>query len=146
LSHIEQIPPELTWRIRQRVLYPDQEFGKAMLEDDEEGMHYGLFHENELISVVSLFKKGEFLQLRKFATLEHHQGKGFGSELLSYLLNDIKGEHYPKIWCNARKKAATFYAKFGFTETEHTYHKDGHDFVIMEKILNQEFQAVKINN
>ncbi len=135
MSHIEQIPPELTWRLRRQVLYPDQEFGKAILEDDDEGMHLGLFHDNKLISVVSLFRRDNVMQLRKFATLEEYQGKGFGTELLSYLLEVTKEENYSMIWCNARKKASGFYAKFGFTETEKTYHKDGHDFVIMEKRL-----------
>jgi hypothetical protein len=47
MSHIEQIPPELTWRIRRQVLYPDQEFAKAILDQDDEGMHLGLFYENK---------------------------------------------------------------------------------------------------
>jgi len=135
MSHIEQIPPELTWRIRRQVLYPDQEFGKAVLEDDDEGMHLGLFYDNKLICVVSLFRRENTMHLRKFATLEEYQSKGFGSELLDYLIAIAVEENCKRIWCNARKNASGFYAKFGFTETEKTYHKGGHDFVIMEKIL-----------
>jgi len=135
MSHIEQIPPELTWRIRRQVLYPNQEFGKAVLDNDDEGMHLGLFHENKLISVVSMFRNGNEVQFRKFATLEEYQGKGFGSELLRYLMDLAVEEHSTLIWCNARKTASGFYTKFGFSETEKTYHKDGHDFVIMEKML-----------
>lgn len=135
MSHIEQIPPELTWRIRRQVLYPDQEFGKAILDNDDEGMHLGLFYENKLISVVSLFRKENEMHLRKFATVEEFQGRGFGTELLQYLTHIAETENCKRIWCNARKNASGFYVKFGFTETEKTYHKDGHDFVIMEKIL-----------
>ena len=135
MSHIEQIPPELTWRIRRQVLYPDQEFGKAILDNDDDGMHLGLFYENKLISVVSLFRKENEMHLRKFATVEEYQGKGFGTELLKYLIEIAETENCNRIWCNARKNASGFYVKFGFTETEKTYHKDGHDFVIMEKIL-----------
>ena len=135
MSHIEQIPPELTWSIRRQVLYPDQEFGKAILEDDDDGMHLGLFYDNKLICVVSLFRKEDAMHLRKFATLEEYQSRGFGSELLGYLIDIAKGENYNRIWCNSSKNASGFYAKFGFVETEKNYHKDGHDFVIMEKIL-----------
>ena len=135
MSHIEQSPPELTWRIRRQVLYPDQEFDKAILDNDDEGMHLGLFYENKLISVVSLFRKENEIHLRKFATLEQYQNRGFGTELLKYLIELATTENYGRIWCNARKNASGFYTKFGFLETEKTFHKDGHDFVIMEKIF-----------
>lgn len=134
MSHIEQIPPELTWRIRRQVLYPDQKFEKAILDNDDDGMHLGLFYENKLISVVSLFRKENEMQLRKFATIEEYQGRGFGTELLKYLIEIAETENCERIWCNARKNASGFYAKFGFAETDKAYHKDGHDFVIMEKI------------
>lgn len=135
MSHIEQIAPELTWRIRWQVLYPNLEFGKAILDNDDEGMHLGLFDQNQLISVVSIFQTESIMQFRKFATLAEYQRQGYGTELLNYLIGIAESEACTRIWCNARKNASEFYTKFGFTETEKTYHKDGHDFVIMEKAL-----------
>jgi GNAT superfamily N-acetyltransferase len=135
MSHIEQISHELTWRIRRDVLYPGQPLEKIRLTDDENGMHLGLFDDNKLISVLSFFKSENSIQFRKFATLEPYQRKGYGTELLNYLLELSVAENYERIWCNARKNASGFYSKFGFTETEHSFQKDGHDFVIMEKIL-----------
>lgn len=135
MSHIEQIPPELTWRIRREVLYPDQDFAKAILEDDEEGMHLGLFDHNQLISVVSLFIRQDCMQFRKFATIPGFQNMGYSSQLLHYLIGIAEQQNCRMIWCNARKNASGFYTKFGFSETDKTYHKDGNDFVIMEKIL-----------
>lgn len=134
MSHIEQIAPELTWRIRRQVLYPDLEFGKAILDNDDEGMHLGLFDQNKLISVVSLFRHDSNMQFRKFATLAEYQRQGYGTELLKYLIGIAESEFCTRIWCNARKNASGFYTKFGFTETGTTYQKNGHDFVIMEKI------------
>lgn len=133
MSHIEQIPAELTWRIRLHVLYPGKDPEYAKLPEDEEGMHLGLFDQNMLISVVSLFKKGKDMQFRKFATLEQYQRKGYGTELLKYLTELSAEEGCERIWCNARKNATGFYSKFGFSETEQTFQKNGHDFVIMEK-------------
>jgi len=135
MSHIEQISHELTWRIRREVLYPGQPLDKIVLPDDENGMHLGLFDDHKLISVLSFFKNDNSIHLRKFATLEPYQRKGYGTELLNYLLEIAEAESYERIWCNARKNASGFYSKFGFKETENSFQKDGHDFVIMEKIL-----------
>ena len=135
MSHIEQISHELTWRIRREVLYPGQPLDKIVLPDDENGMHLGLFDHNKLIRVLSFFNNDQSIHLRKFATLEPYQRKGYGTELLNYLLDLSEVENYKRIWCNARKNASGFYSKFGFKETENSFQKDGHDFVIMEKIL-----------
>ena len=135
MSHIEQISHELTWRIRREVLYPGQPLDKIVLPDDENGMHLGLFDHNKLISVLSFFNNDQSIHLRKFATLEPYQRRGYGTELLNYLFDLSEVENYKRIWCNARKNASGFYSKFGFKETENYFQKDGHDFVIMEKIL-----------
>lgn len=135
MAHIEQISQELTWRIRRDVLYPGQPLDKIRLPEDDNGTHLGLFDENKLISVLSYFKIENSIQFRKFATLEAFQGKGYGSELLNYLLEIGIKEGFDTIWCNARKNAANFYSKFGFLETDNTFQKDGIDYVIMEKKL-----------
>lgn len=111
------------------------DFDKVILANDDEGMHLGLFDQNVLISVVSLFKKGKDMQFRKFATLSEYQGKGYGAELLEYLLDLSRTEGSTRVWCNARKNASGFYSKFGFLETDQTYRSNDRDFVIMEKIL-----------
>jgi len=135
MAHIEQISHELTWRIRRDVLYPGQPLDKIRLADDENGMHLGLFDQNKLISVLSFFKNENSIQFRKFATLEPYQRKGYGTELLNYLLKISVAENYERIWCNARKNASGFYSKFGFSETDKTFQKNGREFVIMEKVL-----------
>jgi predicted GNAT family N-acyltransferase len=135
MPHIEQISQELTWRIRRDVLYPGQALDKIRLPEDDDGTHLGLFDDNKLISVLSYFKSENSIQFRKFATLESYQGKGYGSELLNYLLAISIKENFERIWCNARKNASGFYSKFGFLETDHSFQKDGIDYIIMEKIL-----------
>jgi GNAT superfamily N-acetyltransferase len=137
MSHIEQISPELTWRIRRDVLYPGQPLDKIRLLEDDQGIHLGLFDENKLISILSYFISENSIQFRKFATLEAYQGKGYGSELLNYLLEISSKEGFELIWCNARRNASNFYSKFGFVETDQSFQKDGIDFVIMEKIFNK---------
>jgi len=135
MSHIEQIPSYLTWKIRHRVMYPDLAFDKVILPNDDDGVHLGLFVNNTLITVVSLFKIGNSMQFRKFATLSEFQHKGYGSEILTYLIDYSKNEGCDRIWCNARKTASEFYRKFGFTETDKTSSANGFYYVIMEKEL-----------
>ncbi len=135
MSHIEQIPPYLTWKIRHKVMYPDLSFDKVILPDDDDGIHLGLFDENVLISVVSLFRTDDSMRFRKFATLSEYQHKGYGSEILRYLIEYARGAGCSHIWCNARKSASGFYSKFGFIETGETSHANGHDYVIMERAL-----------
>ncbi len=135
MAHIEQIPPYLTWKIRHKVMYPDLDFDKVILPDDDDGIHFGLFDNNTLISVVSLFKTGDSMRFRKFATLSEYQGKGYGTELLKYLIDFSQNEACVHIWCNARQNASGFYSKFGFSETNKTSSANGHQYVIMERLL-----------
>lgn len=135
MASIEQITPELTWPLRQAVMYPSWSIDEVKLANDFEGIHFGLYDNNTLISVVSTFISENSLQFRKFATLSSEQGKGYGGLLLAHIIQFAKNEHCSRMWCNARCNASAFYAKFGFTETEQKFHQDGHDFVIMELYL-----------
>ena len=135
---IEQIPPEATLRVRQAELYPNLLLKKLQLDEDEDGIYFGLFHQNKLISVVSYFDKEDgTVQFRKFATLKEFQHQGFGSALLKYILAYAEEQKMKKIWCNARSTAINFYKKFGMETTNQTFSKDGIDYIIMEKHLNQ---------
>lgn len=135
---VEQIFPSLTWRIRHIAMYPEHPFDFVKLENDFDGIHFGLYADHELSGVVSLFIDGTVGQFRKFAVLPQVQGQGLGKQLLAYLIDFCKIQKLTKLWCNARVNAKEFYVKFGFLETEKTYTADGFDFVIMELDLQTE--------
>nr|WP_309098743.1 GNAT family N-acetyltransferase [Fredinandcohnia onubensis] len=130
---ITRINKEQAWEVRHKVMWPDKDFDYIKLEDDDVGIHFGLFKDNMLKSVVSLFIDNEEAQFRKFATLQKEQGQGYGSTLLDYVLNEAKNRDLKRIWCNARKNKADFYKKFGLQETNYSFVKGGKDYVIMEK-------------
>lgn len=111
---IEQIFPALTWRIRQLAMYPQKEITDMELPEDWDGMHFGLYHQHELTAVVSLFIDGTSAQFRKMAVLPNDQGKGFGLQLLKYLVDYCKSQGIKNLWCNARVSAINFYQKIGF--------------------------------
>lgn len=135
MAVVEQIFPSLTWRIRHLSMYPDHPFDFVKLDNDFDGIHFGIYEDHELIGVVSLFITGQTGQFRKLAILPEAQGKGFGLQLMRYLIDFCETQNLKKLWCNARTNAKEFYFKLGFEATNQTYTADGFDFVIMEKSL-----------
>ncbi|GGP10863.1 putative N-acetyltransferase YitI [Oceanobacillus neutriphilus] len=132
---ITKIKKEKAWKLRHEVMWPNEDFNYIKLKDDDSGIHFGLFKENMLISVVSLFvDKGE-AQFRKFATLKAEQGKGYGSKLLEAVLKEAKTHDVKRIWCNARKSKEGFYQRFGLHQTGSGFVRNGESYVIMERFL-----------
>lgn len=132
---IAAIKASQTWQIRHEVMWPDQAFEFVQLEEDNLGLHFGVFDQEKLVSIVSCFISNDEMQFRKLATLEAYQGKGIGSILLKYILDLAKDKGLKKVWCNARTNKKSFYEKFGMIDTHKTFTKAGQEFTIME-ILN----------
>lgn len=132
--HIEQIRPELTWRLRREVLYSAEPLHAMEMEEDNLGLHFGAFYDNQLVSVVSLFQKGNDFQFRKFAVAPQLQHKGIGNKLLQYITDFTVAQGGKRLWCNARLSALGFYNKAGFTSTGIIFSKNGFDCEILEKV------------
>jgi phosphoribosylformimino-5-aminoimidazole carboxamide ribotide isomerase len=131
---IEQVRPEVTWRLRQKVLYPQQHFLEMQLDEDADGIHFGGFQDDRLVCVVSLFKNDVNYQFRKLAVEHEYQHKGIGSKMLSYITDFVKNEGGKQLWCNARVSAIPFYIKHGFLHTGKLFsNKEGIEFEILEK-------------
>ncbi len=135
MLQIEQIRPELTWRLRREVLFPDEPLYKMQMEEDNDGYHFGAFRDNALLAVVSVFPNNGDFQFRKFAVTAGAQGQGIGKELLNYITNFAVKEGAGRIWCNARTTAIGFYVKYGFVQTGTTFNRNGFDYEVMEKRL-----------
>jgi GNAT superfamily N-acetyltransferase len=116
-------------------MWPDQPFDFVKVPNDNDGHHFGLFVEDNLITVVSAFITGDAVQFRKLATEAGQQGKGYGSAILSYVIDWARQKEFQSIWCNARANKTCFYRNFGMIETDQTYQKGGLDFVVMEMTL-----------
>lgn len=130
---IKKLNKERVWDIRHRVLWPDRDIEYIQLEDDDEGIHFGLVVEDRLVSVISLFVRDGIAQFRKFATLQEEQGKGYGSILLHHTLKEASRLGAKRIWCNARKNKTHFYSRFGFEEKGDVLEKEGQEYIMMEK-------------
>jgi len=123
--------------MRQAVMYPQESISFVQLEDDETGLHWGLYAEGELVSVISLFDRDNAIQFRKFATRTDLQGRGFGTTLLKHVMDWAHNNGKKSIWCNARLTATAIYKKFGMQAVGKTWQKWGLDFIKMEKQLLQ---------
>lgn len=133
MIEIKEIKAEDTYPIRQGVMWPDKSIDFVKVDEDTEGVHWGLFENENLVSIVSLFYKNDEMQFRKFATLTDFQGHGYGTILLNYVFQQAEKQGIIKIWCNARSTKTAFYARFGMLETGIRFVKEGVDYVVMEK-------------
>ncbi|HEY8780205.1 MAG TPA: GNAT family N-acetyltransferase [Mucilaginibacter sp.] len=135
MIHIEQITPQLTWRLRRDVLYPNQKMFEMEMDEDSHGLHFGAFKDDKLAGVVSLFQKKADFQFRKLAVDPSVQKMGIGNTLLQYIIGYAKDNGGTRIWCNARSAAIGFYLKADFLQTGKLFSKNGYDYEVMEKAI-----------
>ena len=127
VSYLDVLP------IRQKVMWPNKPIEYVKLQNDETGEHFGLFLDDQLISIISLFITHGEAQFRKFATLKEFQGCGYGTLLLNKIIDISKDYGVSKIWCNARVEKSGYYKKFGLSPTNKKFQRGGFEYVIMEK-------------
>ncbi|MFN3848206.1 MAG: GNAT family N-acetyltransferase [Spirosomataceae bacterium] len=128
---IKQISATETWPLRHEVMWPDKPIDFIKLPNDAEGLHFGFFEEGVLVSVISLFVSENRGQFRKFATKRNLQGKGYGSKLLGFVIEESKRMKLSELWCDARTSAIGFYEKFGMRIDSEVFQKSGKDYVKM---------------
>lgn len=129
---IKEAPLQEVLALRHKVMWPQMDLDYVKIDNDEDGMHLGLYDQGQLISVVSLFATDKDVQFRKFATDDNYQDQGYGSKLLNYTFMIMKNKNYNRIWCNARVEKSGYYKRFGLKETDDVFEKEGQKYVIME--------------
>jgi phosphoribosylformimino-5-aminoimidazole carboxamide ribotide isomerase len=135
--YIEQIRPELTWRLRQQILYPTQKLYEIELDEDQQGIHFGVFTNDSLVGIISLFQNDTSFQFRKLAVLPEYQKMGIGNSLLNRVEEFARAEGGTVIWCNARTSAIGFYMKAGYVHTGKLFSKNGFEYEILEKKIKK---------
>lgn len=135
---ITEISSEQTYLLRREVMWPNKPIEFIMLENDNKGVHFGLYCGDNIISVISLFVEEEGAQFRKFATALSEQGKGYGSILLNHIISVALDKKINRLWCNARLDKISFYEKFGMKRTDHSFMKSGIEYVIMERVFSDD--------
>lgn len=123
MIEIKIIASELTYKVRQPVLRPGKPVESCRFEGDDLNttIHFGLYKNNEMIGVVSVFEvqnenfgnKKQY-QVRGMAVLESEQQNGYGNFLMTEVENLAQHNNVDIIWFNAREKAVNFYKKLGY--------------------------------
>lgn len=132
---IKEVPIEKILTIRREVMWPDKDINFVKVKGDDKAIHLGVYENNKVVSIVSLYITKNSLQFRKFATLKSQQKKGYGTLLLKEVFKFAGNKNIDHIWCNARKNKISFYEKFGLISTGEEFLKEGKSYVIMEKNL-----------
>ncbi|BFM51233.1 GNAT family N-acetyltransferase [Marinomonas sp. THO17] len=123
LLNIIKIDAETTLPLRQQVLWPNKSQQECRVNVDDMGQHYGVYLDEKLLCVASVFIDGQSARLRKFATLVEYQRQGIGQFVLSRILDDLKQIGVKVFWCDARESASSLYQRFGMTAASERFYK-----------------------
>jgi GNAT superfamily N-acetyltransferase len=130
---IQEIPIDAVLLLRQKVLWPDKDLDFVRTPNDDRGIHFGIFIEEQWVSCISLFlESNQHAVFRKFATLPDFQNKGYGTQLLHYSFNHLQQLGIHTISCSARVEKQSYYLKFGMQPNGYPYIKNGLQYVTME--------------
>ena len=123
MKQIKIITSEATFSVRNPVLRPNLPVETCRFEGDNLSttMHFGYFHDEMLVGIVSVFEKSNSnwqfekqIQVRGMAVLEEFQKKGIGEKLMQSVIRLAKENQKELIWFNARKNAVPFYERLAF--------------------------------
>lgn len=119
---IHAITTQETLGLRKSVLKPFLTEEECINPGDDlpTTLHYGLFHQQKLISIATFIKEdhSDFstklaYRLRGMATDPNYHRQGFGKMLLTHSMKQLKKQGCDFLWFNARIKAFPFYEKLG---------------------------------
>lgn len=126
MHSIKQISSRQTFEVRQPVLRPGKPVESCIFDGDDLSTtaHFGLYDNDTLVGVVSVFKSKSHLfdeenqfQLRGMAVLDSHQKQGIGEKLVHKVEEYISKKGGKLTWFNAREVAVGFYKRMGYNTT-----------------------------
>ncbi|MEL0659463.1 GNAT family N-acetyltransferase [Psychromonas arctica] len=121
--------------VRHQVLWPDKPPEFCRVEGDEQALHFAVMSNQQTVCVASLYLDNNTARLRKFATLSAFQGKGVGTFMINYLIDNLKLQGINYLWFDARESALGFYQRFGFDKTGELFYKSDVAYYRMSKSL-----------
>ena len=123
MSIIKKITAAETVEVRHPILRKGKSVESCRFEGDDlvTTLHFGLYENDKLEGVISLFESRNPLfdaenqrQIRGMAVMENNQGKGFGKLLVLHCEKLLQQNGTTLIWFNARENAVGFYQKMGY--------------------------------
>lgn len=148
MQSIKEISSLETYIVRQPVLRKGKPPETCLFEGDdlESTHHFGLFENQKLTGIISLFLKHNPIfaenlqgQIRGMAVLESHQKKGFGEALVKHCEEYCLANQFDLIWFNARESAVGFYKKMGYETIGDCFEipEIGEHYLMYKKLKNE---------
>jgi GNAT superfamily N-acetyltransferase len=129
---VEQVRPETTFLLRQRVLRAGLDPSTAFFPGDQERSsgHFAAYVDDRVVGVASVLEQPEpdgpgQWRLRGMAVDPDHQGFGAGAALIERVRDFVERSGGGQIWCNARLTAVGFYDKRGFVRVGEPWDEPG---------------------
>ncbi len=125
MKKIQNISSTDTFTVRNLVLRIGKPIESCKFDGDNlpTTKHFGLFINEKLVGVVSVFKNKNAIfnienqfQIRGMAVLPEFQKNGFGKDLVNHCEEHIKNKNRTLIWFNARENAVPFYKNLGYNK------------------------------
>lgn len=125
------ISSELTYSIRQHVLWPHIKNNQFALDIDKQKdtFHLGVFTNSNLISIGTFVKENNDkikitnqYRLRAMATNSLYQKKGAGKLLLVEGIRLLKKKKINLLWCSSRLHAIPFYKSLNMKTLDTVYY------------------------
>lgn len=115
-------------------LVMDKEELRLFLNDEQNEIYYALYN-NEIVGYIELDMHHSDIELVYFGLSKHYIGKGFGREMINYILLLMQKQNINRVWLHTCEfdspQALAFYLKSGFT----IYDEKIEDQTIIEKNL-----------
>ncbi|SFU40169.1 Predicted N-acyltransferase, GNAT family [Pustulibacterium marinum] len=146
MSVIKFITPQEVITVRHPILREGKPLESCIFLGDHSAgtFHLGYYENNQLVGVVTLFKKnygengGIGYQLRGMAVLQEFQGKQIGRKLVEKAEQIAIQRYGNYVWMNARIVAVGFYEKMGYHKVSNAFDVPGigNHFTMLKKLQN----------
>jgi predicted GNAT family N-acyltransferase len=133
---VETIPEFIdAIRIRANVFIKEQGFepGWEPDEDDKISQHFIGLLKDEIITTARCreMSPGEF-KIERMVVKKEHRGKGVGTALCDFIIDNIKKQNPKKIWVRSQVQSQPFYEKCNFKPTSEPFDMYGCMHIDME--------------
>ncbi|MFC1875547.1 GNAT family N-acetyltransferase [Chloroflexota bacterium] len=124
--------------VRKRVFVDEQGVSEGLEFDDcdKEALHI-VFKDKRIVIGTArvIFLNSTTAKLERMAILKHFRGKGIGSNIISFLIKELKTNSIEYVVIHAQCSAVAFYKSCGFEETGKPFMEANIRHIKMQKKL-----------
>jgi len=122
-----------TLAIRREVFVEEQNGPEDEEIDEYESIstHIIAYESGKPVGCARIRKVNDSLKLERIAVKKEARGKGFGKDLVKFMIDEAKKQNPKEIYMNAQYYLLTFYKSLGFQERGEKFDECGIDHIEM---------------